>query len=154
MYVQRWMCHPGSERGFHWRGMILKFATWPVFTLGFLLGLVNAEIPYIPTAKKAVTGYFTPYARPLIIQSALFLIALVIILIRRLFFIPEDELIFTAERTWAMIGFAFIAFLLTLGGIYAAYEAKHMKEEDPWNSSQPGEIRNNENEIQGNSIGT
>jgi len=134
LYVQRWMCHPGTEKGFHWRGMILKFATWPVFLLGFLLGVVNAEIPYIPTAKKAVIGSFTPFARPLIIHAILFVITLTIIIVRRMFFVTESELIFTSERTWAMIGFAFIAFLMSMGGLYAALEARRMKEEEPWSS--------------------
>ena len=134
LYVQRWMCHPATEKGFHWRGMILKFATWPVFLLGFLLGVVNAEIPYIPTAKKAVTGSFTPFARPLIIYAFLFIVTLVIVFIHRRYFINESELMFTAERTWAMMGFAFIAFLMTLGGIYAALEGRRLKEEEPWRS--------------------
>jgi cellulose synthase (UDP-forming) len=134
LYVQRWMCHPATEKGFHWRGMILKFATWPVFLLGFLLGVVNAEIPYIPTAKKAVTGSFTPFARPLIIYALFFIITLVIVFIHRRYFINESELMFTAERTWAMMGFAFIAFLMTLGGIYAAREGQRLEEEEPWRS--------------------
>jgi cellulose synthase (UDP-forming) len=143
LYVQRWMCHPVTEKGFHWRGMILKFATWPVFLLGFLLGVVNAEIPYIPTAKKAVTGYFTPFARPLLIHAFLFIMALVIVIIRRKYFITESKLVFTAERTWAMMGFALIAFLMTMGGIYAALEARHLKEEEPWQSVDLKQINNN-----------
>ena len=146
LYVQRWMCQPSNEKGLHWRGMILKFSTWPVFFLGFLLGVVNADLPYIPTAKKAVTGYFTPFARPLVIHVILFVAALAIIIVRRLFFIPESELIFTAERTWAMIGFAFIAFLMTFGGIYAALEAKTLKEEEPWSKVNPEKLNNKEND--------
>jgi len=134
LYVQRWLCHKETEKGLHWRGMVLKFATWPVFFLGFLLAVVNAEIPYIPTAKKAVTGHFTPYARPLILQVVIFLLALIIILIQRRFLIPESELIISAEKTWAMIGFAFIAFLMALGGIIAAWQGRHIKVENPWDS--------------------
>lgn len=146
MYVQRWMCQPSVERGIHWRGMILKFATWPVFLLGFLLGIVNAEIPYIPTAKKAVTGHFTPFARPLLIHAAMFIATLFIVFIRRRYFIPEGELVFTAERTWAMMGFAFIAFLMTLGGIYAAMEARGLKEEEPWQSVDVNQINSNQDD--------
>ncbi|MBC8314380.1 MAG: glycosyltransferase [Bacteroidales bacterium] len=132
LYVQRWLCHHQVERGLHWRGMVLKFASWPVFFLGFLLAVVNAEIPYIPTAKKAVTGYFTPFARPLIIQVAMFVVFLVYIIIQRRFYMSESELVLSAEKTWAMIGFAFIAFLMSLGGIIAAWQGKHIKVEDPW----------------------
>ena len=132
LYVQKWMAHPGSERGLHWRGMILKYASWPVFLLGFLLGVVNAEIPYIPTAKKAVTGYFTPFARPLVIHVTCFILALVAIYIQRRFYVPESELILSAEKTWGMMGFALIACILSCGGILAAWEAQHLKPEEPW----------------------
>ncbi|MFH1936959.1 MAG: glycosyltransferase, partial [Bacteroidota bacterium] len=134
LYIQRWLVHPQTERGLHWRGMVLKFASWPVFFLGFLLGVVNAEIPYIPTAKKAVTGYFTPFARPLIGQVVLFILAVVVIIIQRRFLIPESELILSAEKTWAMIGFAFIAFLMSLGGVIAAWQGRNIKVEDPWDT--------------------
>jgi cellulose synthase (UDP-forming) len=135
------MCHPEIERGLHWRGMILKFAGWPVFFLGFLLAVVNAEIPYIPTAKKAVTGYFTPFARPLIIHIILFLVMVIIVFVNRRFFIPESELILSAEKTWGMIGFAFIPFILSLGGILAAWEARNMKDEDPWDAVDLNNIK-------------
>lgn len=133
LYVQRYLCHPESETGLHWRGMILKYSSWPVFFMGFLLGIVNAEIPYIPTAKKAVTGSMTPFARPLIIQIFLFIAVFVFLFIKRRFFMPEDELIFSAEKVWGMIGFAFVAALSAVGGVYAAREAKRMKPEEPWN---------------------
>lgn len=132
LYVQKWMAHPEIERGLHWRGMILKYASWPVFFLGFLLAVVNAEIPYIPTAKKAVTGYFTPFARPLVIHVLFFLLVLAAVFFQRRFFIPESELILSAEKTWGMMGFAFIAFILSFGGILAAWEAQYLKSEDPW----------------------
>jgi cellulose synthase (UDP-forming) len=132
LYVQNWMCHPATERGLHWRGTVLKFACWPVFFLGFILAVVDADIPYIPTAKKAVRGYFTPFARPLVLHSVLFIIAAVAVFLYRRFYIPEADLVLSAEKTWGMIGFAFIAFLLSLGGLLAALEANYMKEEDAW----------------------
>lgn len=145
LFVQQWMCHPETERGLHWRGMILKYACWPVFFLGFLLAIVNADIPYIPTAKKAVRGYFTPFARPLVLQAILFLYAVIMVFIVRRFYMPESQLIFTAEKTWAMIGFAFIAFIMSCGGILAALEASYLKEEDPWEKVDLKEIKTSEN---------
>ena len=132
LYVQKWMCHPETERGLHWRGMVLKFACWPVFFLGFLLAIVDADIPYIPTAKKAVTGYFTPFARPLVLHAVVFMASVFFVLNHRRFFMNEGELVLTAEKTWGMIGFGLIAFILSVGGIFAAWEAKNLKEEDPW----------------------
>ncbi len=134
LFMQQWMCHPKIERGIHWRGMILKYASCYVFFLGFLLSIINAKIPYIPTAKKAVRGYFTPFALPLVIHIILFTVTITAIFINRRYFMPESELIFTAERTWGMIGFAFIAFVLSCGGVLAAFEANYLKEENPWDS--------------------
>lgn len=144
LYIQKWMCHPETESGLHWRGMVLKYACWPVFFLGFLLALVDAEIPYIPTAKKAVTGSVTPFVRPLVIHVILFLIAVTGIFIYRRFFISEAELVLSAEKTWAMIGFASIAFILSLGGLRAAWEAKKLKEDEPWSHVELDKIVTNE----------
>ncbi|MCX6249660.1 MAG: glycosyltransferase [Bacteroidetes bacterium] len=141
LYMEKWMCHPATEQGFHWRGMILKFACWPVYFLGFLLAMVNADIPYIPTAKKAVTGYFTPFARPLVFHVLLFILTLVVVFIRRRYFIPEGELVLSAEKVWGMMGFAFLAFIMSVGGIFAALEAHLLKEEDPWDSVDLSKIK-------------
>lgn len=132
LYVQIWMCHPKVERGLHWNGIILKFACWPVFFLGFILSLVDAEIPYIPTAKQAVIGKISPFARPLIIQILLFVVTLVYTLYQRRFIVAETTLVKTAEQTWGMIAFAVISVLLAVGGMYAVYESKRLIAEDPW----------------------
>ena len=132
LYMQRWVCDTKTERGLHWHGMVLKFACWPIFLMGFVLALVNAEIPYIPTAKKAVVGHITPFIRPMIIHSVVFLVAVFGVLTYRRFYMPESQLAQSAEKTWGMIGFAFLAFIMAIGGIFAALEARKMKVEDPW----------------------
>ncbi len=134
LYVQKFLCHTKSERRFHWRGMILKFALWPVYFLGFVLSLLNHKIPYIPTAKKAVIGSVSPFIRPLIWYNILFVLSVIIVFIDRRYFVPESELLFSSTRTWGMLGFAFIIFLQSWGGIYAAWEAVNLKEENPWDS--------------------
>lgn len=131
-YVQLWMCHPVIERGFHWRGMILKFACWPVFFLGFILSIINADIPYIPTAKQAVIGKVTPFAYPLIFQIIVFPLIVLYVIYERRYIIPETILVMTAEKTWGMIGFAIISFFLALGGMYAVVDSQLLKPEDPW----------------------
>ncbi len=140
-FVQRWMAHPETEQGLHWRGMILKFACWHVFFLGFLLSIVNAEIPYIPTAKKAVTGYFTPFARPHVVHMGLFLMTIIGVYVQRRFWIPESELILSAEQSWGMIAFAFIPFILAIGGVFAALEAHRLKAISPWESIDLTQIK-------------
>jgi cellulose synthase (UDP-forming) len=131
LYIQKFLCHPESERGIHWRGMILKYSCWPVFLLGFILTLADSEIPYIPTAKKAVTS-ITPFARPLAFYCILFVLTVMAVWIHRRYFVPESELMFSAEKVWGMVAFSFIAFVQSLGGVFAAYEAKGLKDEDPW----------------------
>ena len=47
---------------------------------------------------------------------------------------PESQLALSAEKTWGMIGFASLAFIMSVGGVYAAMEARRMKAEDPWDT--------------------
>jgi len=141
-YVQRWMCDPETERGFQWRGMILKYACWPVFSLGFLLALVNVEIPYIPTSKKAVTGYVSPFVRPLYFHIILFIITLTYVFIQRKYFLPEAELVMSAERTWGMMAFAAVAALMSVIALLTARSESKMTGEDPWDSVDINKINN------------
>lgn len=141
LYVQKWLGHRKTERGLHWRGMILKYACWPVFLLGFLLGIVNADIPYIPTAKRAVRGYFTPFARPLVAHIILFLIATGILFYHRRFVASETYLLATREIVWAMLGFAFVSLIMSIGGIYAALSSNNLSREDAWDSVDVTEIK-------------
>ncbi len=133
LYVQLWMCHPASERGIHWRGMVLKFACFPVFLMGFVLSLIDHPIPYIPTAKQSVKG-FTPFARPLIAHIVLFLVTILYIIFHRSFILHEAALELTSERTWSMVGFAGISFVMSCGGMIAVWESQDLPEEDPWDS--------------------
>lgn len=133
LYVQRWMCDTTTERGIHWRGSILKFACWPVFFLGFILSLFNKKIPYIPTAKQAVKG-ISPFAKPMVFHVFIFLVTLVYVMINRLYYTPESILEMTSERTWGMVGFSSLAFVMAIGGIYAAWESSNLSEDDPWNN--------------------
>ncbi len=132
LFVQNWLSHPATERGVHWRGMVLKFASWPVFFLGFLLSVVNAEIPYIPTAKKAETGKMSPFARPLIIQLFIFLITFGYVIFKRRYITPESELFLSSEQTWGMMFFALVAVIMTIGGILAARESIKLTSEEAW----------------------
>ena len=132
VYAQKFLCDRKTERGFHWRGMILKYSCWPVFLYAFYLTLIHKKIPYIPTSKTAVKGFINPFVKPLIIYCIVFFITVIGVYIERRYFTPESELIFTAQRTWGMIGFSLIAFIQSVGGILAAYEAMHLKAEDAW----------------------
>ena len=131
LFVQVWFCHPAKERGLHLRGMFLKFACWPVFFLGFLISLWNGTIPYIPTAKLAVKS-FTPFARPLLIYQLIFLCSLGIVVVERGYYTAEARLMLTSGEVWGMVAFCFVAFLTSLGGLYAAYESRTLDIAEPW----------------------
>jgi cellulose synthase (UDP-forming) len=131
LFVQRWMCHTQMERGIHLKGMLLKFACWPVFFWGFVLALLNKKIPYIPTAKQAVSG-FTPFFRPLIYQQVLFAGTIIFIVIQRRYLTHEAAIALSGGFIWAMVAFASIAFLMSLGGLYAAWKSKSISSEEPW----------------------
>jgi cellulose synthase (UDP-forming) len=124
LLAQRWLCHPSMERGLHWRGLMLKFACWPVFLAGTILAIVRAEIPYIPTAKEARRGRFLRLAWPHLLLVALYLSTLGRTVYDRLVRTPEARLVLTAEAVWAMVGFATVAVAMASGGIHTAWQAR------------------------------
>jgi cellulose synthase (UDP-forming) len=134
LHVQRWMCHPETERGLHLRGMVLKFACWPVFLLGFILSLANKDIPYIPTAKQAVIGKISPFARPILVHIVIFIITIAYTIYERRYLLSDVLLVSTNERAYGMMAFATIPFLLALGTIYAVIESRRLKAQDPWDN--------------------
>ncbi len=141
LYHQRWLCHPAMEHGLHWRGMIMKLACTPVFVLGFVLSLFNARIPYIPTAKQAVVGQWSPFLWPLLLHCLLFTAVVSTELFIRYTFMQPDELVFTAELTWGMIFFAAIPFVMSFAGLITGIASQYLKPEDPWTrvpADQPG----------------
>lgn len=49
-FVQRWYTHT-SERRIPWRSMVLEKATWHVYLMGMISGLLNRRVEYLPTPK-------------------------------------------------------------------------------------------------------
>lgn len=132
LFVQRWFCHPEVERGLHWRGLMLKVACWPVFTVGTMLALVRAALPYIPTAKEAVRRRFFRLAWPHLLLTALYLVTLARVVYVRLVSTPEVSLELTSEAVWGMVGFATMSVVMITGGLYAAWEARRPPPGTPW----------------------
>ena len=131
-HVQRWLTHPAHEQGFHWRGMVMKFACWPVYFMGFVLSVLVKDIPYIPTAKQAVIGKISPFAKPHIYHIILFLITLAWVIYERISLMSEVRLISTTEITYGMLAFAFIPFVLAILSMYAVWESSRLTPESPW----------------------
>jgi cellulose synthase (UDP-forming) len=120
-FAQRWLCDPRRERGWHWRGMLLKVGCWNVYLHGLWLALLGVAVPYIPTAKSRQRGNFWRLAAvPLTITISSF-VTLAAVLVRRLWFMPEAEVRITTEVAAGMIGFLMINVLLMSGRIYAAW---------------------------------
>jgi len=141
LHAQRWLAHPPSERGFHWRGLSLKIASWPVYLLGGVLGILRVPVPYIPTAKEARKGSFSRLAAPHLILSMVYATTLVWTLYRRLVLTPEGSLFLSSEAVWGMTGFATLSLAMVGGGLWAAWEARKLPSKSPWEDVQDGRMR-------------
>jgi len=130
--MQRWLCDPRTERGVHWRGLVLKWACWPIVLLGTILALFRAEVPYIPTAKEAMRGRFLRLAWPQLLLIAAFCATVLKILYIRLHSTPESNLELSSEVIWGMIGFATLPMLTSLVTLYAAWQARRPPRGAPW----------------------
>jgi cellulose synthase (UDP-forming) len=126
-FAQRWLCDPVRERGWHWRGMLLKIGCWSVYLKGFLLAIGNIAVPYIPTAKERRTGNFWRLAAvPL---GVVLLSAMTVgwAIVRRLQFLSEAEVRITTEVTAGMIGFVAVNIVFMSGRLYAAWKDSDQK---------------------------
>lgn len=132
--VQRWLCDPDVERGVHWRGMMLKIACWPVFLAGTVLAVLHADIPYIPTAKEAVRGRFLRLAWPHLVLIGLYLVTLVRVVYVRANATSEGSLELSAQAVWGMVAFATLPVVAALGAVYAAWQARRVPPDAPWDS--------------------
>jgi cellulose synthase (UDP-forming) len=129
--AQRWLCDRATERGIHWRGMILKLAAWPVFLAGTVLAVLHAEIPYIPTPKEAVRGRFFRLAWPQLVLIVLYVATLIRVLYLRAH-VAEGSLELSAEAVWGMMAFATLPVIAALGALYAAWQARRRPASPPW----------------------
>ncbi|MEA2491009.1 MAG: hypothetical protein QOH21_2801, partial [Acidobacteriota bacterium] len=110
-YAQRWLCDPARERGWHWRGTLLKLGCWSVYFHALVLALLGVAVPYIPTAKSRQAGNFWRLAAvPLTIIVGSFA-TLVAVLVRRFYLMPEAEVRISTEVAAGMTGFLMINML-------------------------------------------
>lgn len=137
LYTQLWLCHPEAERGLHWRGLMLKVASWPVFLAGTVLAVARAEVPYIPTAKEARRGRFLLLAWPHLLLLGLYVLTLAHTLHDRLVSTPEAQLSLSSEAVWGMTAFATLAIILASGGVLAAWQARSTPPGAAWDPVDP-----------------
>lgn len=126
-FAQRWLADPDRERGWHWRGMLLKIGAWDVYFRALLLALLNVRVPYIPTAKERRRGNFRRLA-VVPVTIVLFSIATIVwTVIRRLEFASEAEVRITTEVTAGMIAFVVVNIAFMSGRLYAAWTDSERK---------------------------
>ena len=121
-FAQRWLCDPVRERGWHWRGMLLKVGCWSVYFKGLVLALANVAVPYVPTAKERRTGNLWSMAAVPLTVVLLSLAVMVWAVLRRFYVLPEAEMRITTEATAGMLTFALFNVLLMSGRLYAAWK--------------------------------
>ena len=125
---QQWLCDPARERGWHWRGTLLKIGAWNIYLKGLWLALRGVPVPYIPTVKERRLGDFWSYARLPLAVVAVSAITVAIVVYRRLFLLDETHVRITTEATFAMIGFLTINCIFMSGRIYAAWQDRERPE--------------------------
>jgi len=125
-FVQRWLCDPVRERGWHWRGMLLKIGCWSVYLKGFALAVANVAVPYIPTAKERKRGKFFRLAAVPLTIVALSFATIGWTIARRLTVLAEAEVRITTEVTAGMIGFVIVNVCFMAGRLWAAWtDSRH-----------------------------
>ena len=118
--------------------MALKVACWGVFVAGTLLAVLRAEIPYIPTEKRAVRGRFLGLAWPHLTLALVYLGTLGWTIYSRLSRVHEASLRLTSEAVWGMVAFATVPALLVAPALYAAWLARRPPAGGAWDSlAQP-----------------
>jgi cellulose synthase (UDP-forming) len=128
-FTQRWLCDPVRERGFHWRGTLLKIGSWSVYLKGLVLAILGIAVPYIPTAKERTPARFWTWARVPLITIALSALTFLLTLWKQLFLLPESEVRMTTEVTFGMLFFMCVNAVLMSGRLFAAWIDRERKEE-------------------------
>lgn len=121
-FAQRWLCDPERERGWHWRGMLMKVGCWSVYLQGLLLALAGVAVPYIPTAKSRQQGNFWRLAAVPLTITVASLATLAGAIVRRFYWMLEAEVRITTEVAAGMAGFLMINVAFMSGRIYAAWK--------------------------------
>jgi cellulose synthase (UDP-forming) len=119
---QRWLCDPVRERGWHWRGTLLKLGSWNIYLRGLWLAVRGVDVPYIPTAKERRRGSFWTFARLPAAVIAISAVTTVGVMYSRLFHLPESYVRITTEVTYSMIGFLIINSIFMSGRLWAAWQ--------------------------------
>ena len=129
---QRYLIDFKSEKGFYWRGMTMKFASWPVFTYAFFLTLINKKIPYLPTSKKQskrVSIFFWPLLVYVFLLCTSFLYHYVTSASNEL--TPNNFQL--QQQTLGMFSFSLLALFQNMLAIFIIFKSSNMRhKQDAW----------------------
>jgi cellulose synthase (UDP-forming) len=128
-FMQRWTCDPERERGWHWRGTLLKIGAWNVYLKGLLLAMARIAVPYIPTAKERRRASFWKLARLPILIVVLSFVTVIWTMFMQLFVLAESEVLITTEVRLGMMAFMLLNVILMSGRIYAAWNDREREAE-------------------------
>ena len=76
MALRHWR-HPSIVAGLLWRAVVLVYATWPIYTLAWLMAVARVPLGYRLTPKNAARRMNPVWLLPQASMVALFLVALV-----------------------------------------------------------------------------
>ena len=124
---QHWLCDPVREQGWHWRGTMMKVGLWNIYLQGLVLAVARVKIPYIPTQKTRQRSQFLRMARVPLMIIALSLATAAWTLYRRVYFLPEAEVLITTEVTVGMLIFMLVNCVLMSGRVYAAWRDRSIR---------------------------
>ncbi len=129
---QRYLIDFKSEKGFYWRGMTMKLASWPVFTYAFFLTLINKKIPYLPTSKKQskrVSIFFWPLLVYVFLLCTSFLYHYVTSASNEL--TPNNFQL--QQQTLGMFSFSLLALFQNMLAIFIIFKSSNMRhKQDAW----------------------
>lgn len=131
---QYWLCDPATERGLHWRSMLLKLLCWPVYASGTWRAVAGRLVPYVPTRKlpsaRRALAWHGAWLH--LASIALFVVTALMLGSRRAKGALLDRLWQDAELFWALIAFGAVAASAQLGAMAWASSGRRAPSEPPW----------------------
>ncbi len=126
---QRWLCYPQRERGWHWRGTLMKIGSWNVYLNGLLLALRGIAVPYVPTSKERLKTRFWSLAWVPLSVIGMSFVTVAVALWQRLYVLDETHVRVTTEATYGMIAFLIVNLMLMSGRVWAAWQDRETWED-------------------------
>jgi len=128
---QRYLIDYQSEKGIYWRGMFMKFASWPVFTYAFYLTIVNKKIPYLPTSKRG-NSTISIFFWPLLVYILLLVLSVSFHFYRLHESNDLKKNFDIQQQTLGMLSFSIIACLQHISAIILILKSSKVQHTDAW----------------------